>query len=257
MKLFAVIGKSFSGKTTLINNILKDKGYCKECNLYRLPLYTDRKPRENEEDGVENIFLFKEEMKSMIKENENFIYTSYNTEYGELRYGINLSEILGSSNNYICDVPVELLYSLKNKLKENLFIIYLCPPNYTLIKRLNQRNDNVEYSNKKWQEISRRYSDDLYKFSMHSNEYVSNSYGIIHLGEFISVDDIKFRMEYFINYPPTDPFYYNIILKNGSFRVFTNYTPKVSSTITNMINGKILICNGDAIIDTNNEVVYK
>ena len=252
MRLFAVIGKSFSGKTTFINKVLSDKKFCKEINLQRLPLITNRKPRESEVE--ENEFVSTEELSTMIRNGE-LVYTHYSSEFGDLVYGIR-EELFNTDNNYICDLPVELIEQVRVELKEKLFIIYLCPPTSTLFKRMNDRPDNEEYTGKKWKEIARRYSDDLYKFGRFSNEYMAMVYGTICLGGFVPIDDIKFTMEKFINYPPTEPYYCEIIL-NGNPRRYKINTDYIASMVmiiklSDLANAVIPICNGSIELDSNN-----
>lgn len=259
MRLFAVIGKSFSGKSTFINRVLSDKKFCKEINLHRLPLIVNRKPREGETDRNEKEFISTEEINDMIY-NSEVIYTTYNTEFGELIYAIR-KDLFNSSDNYICDIPVGLIENIREILKENLYIIYLCPPTSALFQRMNKRSDNEEYTDKKWQEIARRYSNDLFKFGKYSNEYIAMVYGIIFLGDFIPIDDAKFSMEKFINYPPKEDYYCNVIINGDprSFKVSTNYIPS-TTIVTNLVDltdGTISICNGEYKLDVNNFKLIK
>ena len=192
-KVFLVIGKSFSGKDTFINQVLSDREFCEKNNLHRLIRYTTRKPRKGEVHGVDYYF-----QNDFVYNPETCVMESYDTEYGKLIYMTDFDDI-ESDKNYILTADPEYLDEYKRILDDRLCLIYLITPNWVLLKRFANRNENEEYSDNKWQEICRRFFDDNNKFNEYSKEYLKDCYSIINLGEKLCVDGIKTLMDHFIN----------------------------------------------------------
>lgn len=261
MNLFLIIGKSLSGKDTLLKNIIMDKNFCNENNLYKLILYTDRKPRPGEIDGVD--YFFVNNLNKNHLSDENIISTEYKSEYGDLHYFINISN-LNKDKNYIMVSNPEMLEKIKydyfiNNKQCNLFVIYLIPPNYTLFERFTKRNENSKYDDVKYKEFYRRFIDDLYKFGTNSNRFLSRVPSIINVGENILLDDIKYHIINFIKYGNNNCNGYisSVILNEKYNTCFNqNYYPTCrQKNLKQVLSGKINISNNDIIIDSENETI--
>lgn len=253
-KVFVVIGKSFSGKDTLINSILNDKRFCEHNALTRLVRYTTRKPRKDEVDGECGYhFISNEEYESRFKDNSSCITSSFNSEFGELHYTISLNDIK-THQNYIFDADPKYINKLKEVLGESLCIIFLNPPDYVLFNRFGNRDDNTEYNELKYKEIHRRYMDDLFVFGKNMNEYLSQTNCIIDNNTECHIDIIKEKIQTMIT---MQWFNTGILLygKRGTVSsevaFSTFYTPYMEFDETEcIVNGDIAVCNGKLIINS-------
>lgn len=240
--VFMVVGKSFSGKDTLVNVILRDKGFCKENNIERLVRYTTRAKRPGETEGKEYHFISDKRYQDRYVNNPEAIVTSFKSEFGYLHYITDFSK-LDPDKNYIVTGDQDMIKPFKEKLgKDNLCVIYLITPNWLLMKRWHNREDNEGYSDKKWQEICRRYHDEMVTHNAHANEFLANTNSIINLSSDFLLNDIKSNMVSFILGDKK-----SIILSNNGDQVYdNNYFPRYNYTydIMNGLYGKISICNG-------------
>lgn len=251
-KVFMIIGKSFSGKDTLMNEILSDKEFCKSNNLEQLVRCTTRKMRPGEVEGKTYYFITDEDYENNYKDRDDVITTSYDSEFGTLYYITDFSK-LEPGKNYITVGDTESIESYKKILGRRLCIVYLMPPDWVLFQRFSKRNDNSEYDDLKYKEIHRRYIDDLQKFNTHSNEYLSESNCIVIAGrEYDSnMDDIKKFINQFIF---TTWFNIGVLFIKNKFIIFSNhYTPtNYNFSFKNSVNN-IVLCNGDLTVNINDE----
>ena len=74
--LVLLSGVSGAGKDTIKKELIKRMG-----NVTSMPSYTDRKPREGEENGKIYHFITTEEFEKKIKENEFYEYSVHNEHY--------------------------------------------------------------------------------------------------------------------------------------------------------------------------------
>ncbi len=139
MSLFIISGSSQSGKTTLINLLLKEK------NIVRIITATSRKPRLGEKDKVDYYFLKKSDFKNKSK----FIETAivHGNYYGTLKK--ELDDKLKSGKNVIWIMDVQgVKYVLDNykELPKNIVTIFLTPIKLSiLLSRIQLKNDiNME-----------------------------------------------------------------------------------------------------------------
>lgn len=255
-KVFMIIGKSFSGKDTLLNKILSDKEFCKKNNLERLVRYTTRKQRPGEVDGVDYHFLSDEEFKNYSGNADDIVISSYNSEYGLLYYWTDFGK-LESGKNYIAVSDVESIEDYKKILGNRLCLIYLLPPDWVLFERFSRRDDNSEYDELKYKEIHRRYIDDLMKFGKKSNTFLANCNSIILVGREYDYDRFKYALSHFVLVDNT--IYSFIVMKNKIYSgIDTKYEPDrfySISDVERIMKGEIMLCNGEVIIDTNEEKV--
>jgi guanylate kinase len=125
---------SGSGKTTIINNLLKTFP-----KLEFSVSATNRNPRGNETDGINYYFLSPEEFKDKVS-NEEFL--EWEEVYGGTMYGTLLSEIeriCKSGKVALFDLDVKGALKVKKKFK-NAFLIFILPPSLEILKdRLEKR----------------------------------------------------------------------------------------------------------------------
>lgn len=246
--IFLIIGKSFSGKDTLLNTLLNNEKFCKENNIRRLVKYTTRKIRPNEVDGLDYHFITDEEYEEKFANNDNAVVTSFDSKFGKLHYVTDFGS-LESSNNYIVTGDPESIKLYKNKVgSDHLCVIYLIVPNWVLFERFSNRSDNEKYSDKKYQEIYRRFIDDMKKFGLRSNSFLSGTNCIVHVNNGFYISDIMNNMIKFINEKKKR----SVIINpdNVSFEFNTDYNPMYLNSYEDIMNGKIAICNGNIMINS-------
>jgi guanylate kinase len=126
---------SGSGKTTIINNLLKIFP-----KLEFSVSATNRSPRDNESNGVNYYFLSPEEFKDKIT-NEEFL--EWEEVYGGTMYGTLQSEverICRSGRVALFDLDVKGALNVKKKFK-HAFLIFVIPPSLNDLKdRLEKRS---------------------------------------------------------------------------------------------------------------------
>ena len=244
-----IIGKSYSGKDTLLEMLLSDEEFCKAFNLYRLVRYTNRKKREGEVEGKTYHFITDNECER-FKNNDEVIITSYDSAFGLLHYITDLSE-LEEDKNYIAVSDLESIESYKCLLGERLVVICLMPPNWVLFQRFSKRDD-VEDSELKYKEICRRFMDDLRKFYYSLNKCIANCNCIINLNREFSINVIKSAINDFIikDYCGT-----GYILEKDEYHSFNNnYEPTPFKENTyQMLEGHIGIRDGNISLYTEKE----
>lgn len=260
-KVFMIIGKSFSGKDTLLNKILSNEDFCRKNHLERLVRYTTRKIRPGEVDGVDYHFISDEDYKKSSG-NDKMVVSSYNSEFGILHYITDFSK-LESGKNYIAVSDIESIASYKKILGNRLCLIYLLPPDWVLFERFSKRDDNSEYNKLKYKEIHRRYIDDLMKFGKKSNGFLAKCNSIILVGRNYRYDLLLYYMSYLsVRDESEDDDYLSFIITNDKVFPYinANYEPDrfySVSDIEDIAKCKIMFRNGDIIIDTNEEKVSK
>lgn len=250
-KIFMIIGKSLSGKDTLLNNILSDKEFCERNNLKRLVRYTTRKPRPGEVDGETYHFITDEEYESRFEHEAEPIVSSFCTEFGIWHYITDVSSLDEDTNYIMVGDPTTLIFHKLKLDKDKLCVIYLMPPDWLLMKRFGNRDDNEEYSEKKYQEIHRRFIDDFLEYGQKVNMFINNCNCIFNVSDDYSLSEIERLMELYLTGFSKCA---GIILdKSGNGVMFDNsYIPEKekSSSLYDAMKGAIYICNGDFLINT-------
>ena len=137
--MIILIGESGSGKTTILNELVK-KGYEKAIN------HTTRAPRENEIESGEYKFITKDEFNKMWDNGELLQRAEFNNEY----YGISTSSL---KDNVVCISIVNSVKDIKNRAKElgleniDIKTIYLYVNEEERIRRMRKRGDSEESIN--------------------------------------------------------------------------------------------------------------
>lgn len=254
--LFLIIGKSCSGKDTLLNSILRDKEFCSVIKLHKLVRYTTRDKRSTEVDGQDYHFMNDKDFHKMFYKNKNAVITSFNMEDRVVHYATNFST-LDLNKVYITSGDPDSIEEYKKLC--NLCIIYLIPPDYEVLHRFIKREDSSLRNY--WKECNRRYLDDLAKFGYHANQFISGSNCIICVGRMNRCtgrfDQNKFLLYYMQNFVLNGSVSVIISNKYKPLDIDTNYFPSYNVKTKDVLNGLIHICNGNIVIDSNNERVCK
>ncbi len=137
--LFVISGPSAVGKTTIVRYLIEKKP-----ELSRVITCTTRSIRENEQDGIDYIFLSKEDFVKKIENNEFAEFSGVYENY----YGVLLKSIQESmSNNEISVLVInwEGFQKVKRFITENITGIFINPPSVDeLEKRIRYRNSDTE-----------------------------------------------------------------------------------------------------------------
>ncbi|RMA97874.1 guanylate kinase [Hydrogenothermus marinus] len=142
-EVFIISAPAGGGKTTITSLLLKEIP-----NLTRVITCTTRKPREGEKNGVDYIFLSKEEFENWIKEGKLLEYAVVHGNY----YGTPKEEVeklLKEGKDVILVIDVQGMRQVKGKIKP-LTTIFIIPPSIDeLINRMKKRGDSEEEINKR------------------------------------------------------------------------------------------------------------
>ena len=128
---------SGAGKTTLVKKISKDQNYIISIS------HTTRKPRTNEVDGKDYIFISNEEFKNLIRKNEFLEYAKvFDNLYGSSKQSV--INALDNGKNIIFDIDWQGASQIKEKkLNYKLITFFILPPSRKeLFERLLNRDMN-------------------------------------------------------------------------------------------------------------------
>ena len=138
--LILLSGVSGSGKDTIKKELIK-----RVENVESLPSYTDRKPREGEENGVVYNFVTTQEFEEMIRNDEFYEYNIHHEHY----YGTSrklMNEKISSGKIIVKDMDVNGTDNLLKTLRKDtkVITIFLRVPKDILKKRLENRTSNPD-----------------------------------------------------------------------------------------------------------------
>jgi guanylate kinase len=136
--LFVLAGPSGAGKTTLSHHLVD------RFDQARFSVSaTTRKPRGNERDGVDYLFLSEEDFNSRI---DSGFFLEYASVHGHL-YGTSrewVSKQLADGRSVILDIDVQGALQVKEAMPSSVLIFILPPDPEELRKRLRSRNTDDE-----------------------------------------------------------------------------------------------------------------
>jgi len=140
-----ICGPSGSGKSTLLKRLLAEN---KDKLAFTIS-HTTRKPRKGEENGREYYFVTREEMESMIKNNEFIEHTDFSGNlYGTSKKAV--QDALKTGKLFIFEVDIEGVRALRNiDFFKPLFIFIKPPSKQMLIERLSSRGTESKETLKK------------------------------------------------------------------------------------------------------------
>lgn len=155
-KLIIVSAPSGTGKSTIINEIIKDK----DLRLQFSVSATTRKPREGERHGVHYYFLELDDFKKRIERDE---FAEYEEVYEGRYYGTLKSElerIMAAGDNVVLDVDVKGGLSVKKLYGSRALTLFIQPPSIEVLRArlIGRGTDSME-------EIEKRVSKAAYELS--------------------------------------------------------------------------------------------
>lgn len=141
---FVISSLSASGKTTLVNELLK-----LHPEMYRLKTSTSRAVRP-EEKGDEYYFFDKHEMELRILSNE---FVEHSVVYGH-HYGLSKDEVNNNADkNVLIILDVQGMKKFKKQYPDAVTIFIEPPPVHELVERLKSRNTSDEDVHKRINEF--------------------------------------------------------------------------------------------------------
>jgi len=175
MKIFCIIGKSASGKDSILKEILSDK----RIKLTHLLEYTTRAKRPSEIEGVNYRFISKKDVDSLTSITKLY----YNDNY----YIIPYDEILkNKEDDYILITSIRGVLDLKTffekEIDTQIIPIYIDVPEDDLIERAIKR-EKLKGEEGNYSEVCRRFLADKKDFD----------WGLKALGSYVSFlnDDVE------------------------------------------------------------------
>lgn len=119
--LTVVSGFSGAGKGTVMKRLLeKYENYALSISV------TTRQPREGERDGIEYFFRTREEVESMIREDQLLEHAEYvGNYYGTPRFYV--EEMLSQGKNVILEIEIQGAMKIKEKIPEAV-LVFVTPP---------------------------------------------------------------------------------------------------------------------------------
>ena len=136
--IIVLVGKTASGKTTVVNELCKHHGY------KRIVTYTTRPMRKNEVQDVDYHFISDEQFNKMVENNEFTEYKRYNTAHGVWSYGsVVTSEQESSDDCYVIILTPQGLRDLSKKVSRYI-AFYLNVSFETQLERLKKRGDEEQ-----------------------------------------------------------------------------------------------------------------
>ena len=131
-----ISGPSGAGKGTLVKMLIEEFP-----NIQFSISYTTRKPREGEIDGIDYVFISKEEFKKLI---EKDMFAEWANVHGNY-YGTPRKEIeekLNKGFDVVFDIDVQGAKNLKQNLRQGVFVFILPPSIEELKRRLIKRGSD-------------------------------------------------------------------------------------------------------------------
>lgn len=150
--MIILIGKTASGKDTILNNLITRHGYKK------IVTYTTRPMRYGEKQDTTYHFISEEDFRQKIKEGFFIEWSKYNTKFGDWYYGTAISDINNAKDNDVIILSPNGYRYIVAKMPNKAKSIYIYSNNSTIKERLISRCDNKE-------EAQRRLKQDNIDFN--------------------------------------------------------------------------------------------
>lgn len=187
-RVISLMGRSCSGKDTMLNNALKMYNYNEEKLMY-LPLYTTRPQRPNEPESAYN-FVTDDEFKSLVDSGIIFEYRTYKSHLNGsdddvVYYGTGKPENMSSKREYISIGTKDTIQAFKNAFDEkNMSFVYIYASNKIITDRACER----EYVNRtqNYREMFRRLYEQYEQFRVFEKVIEKNTEISMHVPCFVS-----------------------------------------------------------------------
>ncbi len=152
--IYCLIGKSGTGKDTVMENILADK----ELKIEKMVPYTTRPKRENEVDGVNYHYVDSVRMNEMEKDGLVVEKRSYNTVHGVWSY-FTADKDIDRGKDYIIITTQEAIDRFVDHFgKDSIYVIYLYLDDKERLIRCINREEMQAAPN--YKEVCRRFLGD-------------------------------------------------------------------------------------------------
>lgn len=162
-KIFCVVGRSGSGKSTIVDKLVRlhSDEFTRVFNISTLTYHTTRKPRKNESSS-EYIFNTEEEFEDSKTHNEILEQREYITENNDILHYYTLKEDIDlDKHNYIVKASFDQYNNYKEYFGEDyVVLIYV----YTDLKRLLNRTIHRAHTYNDMVEACRRFISDDKQF---------------------------------------------------------------------------------------------
>ena len=156
--MIIILGKTCSGKDTIVNKLIDLHGFKK------IVTSTTRPIRKGEKQDVTYHFISDEEFKRKIDEGFFAEWKSYITNEGIWYYGSSLEDIENADNKSVIILTPQGYRDIKEKFPDkNIACIYLYENIDTMRKRSSKRGDDPK-------EVERRIKSDLDDFKNFESE---------------------------------------------------------------------------------------
>lgn len=133
-----LIGKTASGKDSILNKLVNEHGYMKTTT------FTTRPMREGEIQDITYHFITDEEFDKKVNEGFFAEYKTYNTAFGVWKYGSSKESYVKSDNKTVIILTPDGYRDILEALDEKPTAIYIYANNQTIKERLKKRGDNKE-----------------------------------------------------------------------------------------------------------------
>ena len=155
--MIVMIGKTASGKDSILSKLVTEHGY------KRVITYTTRPMRKGEQQDITYHFISEEEFKQKITEGFFAEYKTYHTQFGTWYYGTAIEDLENTDDKTVIILTPSGYMDIIHKLKHRPKAIYIYANNATIRGRLMKRGDDKN-------EAQRRLEHDNSDFKGVENE---------------------------------------------------------------------------------------
>lgn len=193
--MILILGKTASGKTTIVNKLVKEYGFNK------IVTYTTRPIRKGEINGVDYHFISEKDFLSKIKNGFFAEWKVYFAKQGTWYYGSSFSDIVNANEKSILIITPDGLRELKEKYNFKTFSIYIDCNKSIIEQRLINRGDLPD-------EAKRRYAADCKDFKYIKKDadrivYNNNDIDSVVTDILQLIDERKIKKDIFVDFDNT------------------------------------------------------
>lgn len=183
--IYCLVGKSGTGKDTVMEQILADK----DLKIEKIVPYTTRPKRENEIEGVNYHYVDILKMEQMEREGLIIERRSYDTVHGIWNY-FTADKDIDRQKDYIIITTQEALERFVEKFgQDNIYVIYLQLDDRVRLERCIAREAMQENPN--YKEVCRRFLTDENDFDEYALRNFKNCMFVDTISTFDACDRIK------------------------------------------------------------------
>lgn len=165
--MIIIAGKTSSGKTTIVEKLIKEHGF------KQLITYTSRPIRKGEKEDVTYHYITKENFLKKIDEGFFAEWKSYETVEGTWYYGTALEDLENARDNTVIILTPEGYKDVCKKLEKKPTCIYIYANNQTIKERLIQRGDDENEANRR----IKHDNEDFKRFEYEADKVIYNNVG--------------------------------------------------------------------------------